>query len=79
MGINYEKYHNVARHLVKKLYDVSLIPLPKCYDELSANALAQMMGYLVLNLCAENECFLEDFKYILETSDGTPKSRKDRA
>ena len=73
---NYRKSRKCALRLCKKLYDARLLDCPKGMDKASLCNIAYAIGLQVLDLC-NNECFLEDFEHLLETSDGTPKSRKE--
>lgn len=74
---NYRKSRKCALRLCKKLYAARLIDCPKGMDKASLSNISLAIGLQVLDLC-NNECFLEDFEHILETSDGTLKSRKER-
>ena len=76
--VDYEKSRKVALKLVKKLFKVRLVKCPNSVDVAGAAALASLIGMQVLDLCVNSECFLEDFECILEVSDGTPKSHKER-
>ena len=73
---NYRKSRKCALRLCKKLYDARLVDCPNGMDKASLCNIAYAIGLQVLDLC-NNECFLEDFEHLLETSDGTPKSRKE--
>lgn len=76
--VNYTRTRKRALRLCKKLYAARLIDCPKGMDKASLSSnISFAIGLQVLDLC-NNECFLEDFEHILETSDGTPKSRKER-
>lgn len=75
---DYEKSKQTALKLAKKLFEVRLVKCSTCIDAASVMALIQLIGAQVLDLCVKSECFLEDFEHILETSDGTPKSHKER-
>ena len=75
--VNYKRARKRALRLCKKLYAARLIDYPKGMDKASLCNIAYAIGLQVLDLC-NNECFLEDFEHILETSDGTPKIRKER-
>ena len=74
---NYRKSRKCALRLCKNLYDARLVDCPKGMDKASLSNISLAIGLQVLDLC-NNERFLEDFEHILETSDGTPKSRKER-
>ena len=51
------------------------IPLGNCkgLTGIKIGALVESIGKTLYELC-QNECFLEDFLHILETSDGTPRN-----
>ena len=75
--VNYKIARKRALRLCKNLYAARLIDCPKGMDKASLCNIAYAIGLQVLDLC-NNECFLEDFEHLLETSDGTPKIRKER-
>ena len=74
---NYRKSRKCALRLCKKLYDARLVDYPKGMDKASLCNIAYAIGLQILDLC-NNECLREEFEHILETSDGTPKIRKER-
>lgn len=55
------------------------IPLGNCngLKKMEIGALVESIGITLYELC-QNKCFLEDFLYILDTSDGTPRNHLKR-